>query len=136
RTARSATLFLRVIPRRSSAERSRLRGLRDPEFVKHAGDLAGLAVYLGLGQLRGRRPGRARRLIRSLTVRNQIREAFAPEQKSGGRGKLVVVVGAAAGFALTRSARRRRQSPGQPPVQTAGDPVTRESDLAGALVER
>jgi hypothetical protein len=96
--------------------------------VKHAGDLAALAIYFGLGHLRGR-PGRAARLTRSLTVRRQIQEAFAPEKKSSGRGRLVVVgVGLLAGFALARARRRRRGKPGVPPVE----PV-REASLERAL---
>jgi hypothetical protein len=109
---------------RSPVEWRHARVVRDPQFAKHAGDLVGLAVYLGLGQLR-RRPGRARRLMRSLAVRGQIRDAFAPEQKQGRRGPLVVAVGATAGLALARSARRKRHvRRGHPSLEPEGDNTT------------
>jgi hypothetical protein len=101
--------------------------MHGPQFAKHAGDLAALAVYLGLGQLR-RRPGRVRRLIRSLAVRGQVRDAFAPEQKRAGHRRLVVAVGATAGLAVARLARRkRREGLGHPAREPVGDTIAGES---------
>ena len=118
-----------TISSRSSRGRSRGRRFNDPEVVKHAGDLAALGIYFGLGQLRGRRPGRVSRLTRSLVVRRQIQEAFSREKKSSGRGRLVVAGGGAiAGFALARAWRKRKRRPTEPPVE----PV-REESLESAI---
>jgi hypothetical protein len=104
--------------------------------MKRAGDLAGFAVYLGLGHVRGR-PGRAKRLIRSVAVRNQIREAFTQEKKPAGRRPMLLAVGAVAGLTLVRSTRRkRRQTPGPPSVQPATETFVPEPELSSSLVQR
>ena len=118
--------------RSSSLGKRRARRVRDPQVIKHAGDLAALAIYIGLGRSRGR-PGRMRRLTRSMVVRRQIQEAFAPPKKSSGKGRLMVAGGGVAGgLVLARVWRKRRARSGDRPIESAGDASIQEPELSEA----
>jgi hypothetical protein len=100
---------------RTAFDRSLGRRARRPLVVKHAGDIAAVAVYLGLGLLRERRPGQAARLARALVIRRQIQKTFArpSNEQAGGRRRLVL---AAVGVGLALAWRKHRARPANPPL--------------------